>query len=777
MRPLDDGRHELEEDVVLTLVAGPGYTLGYPATASVLVSSDDLHTITVQAIDPYAVEDIGDTLTFVVTRSDDPVDQVTVYLDWGGTARPGRDYWSAPNYVTFMEGVSSVAVEVTALDDQYDDPDESVVLTLIPDPWVPAPTYLIGANATAQGTILTDPGDTVAHVTVEVTDPDASEADPNDTIILTFHRTGSTAQDLWVRYVVTGTAVLVEDYEPFWPIPGQGQAVKIPAGSATATVSIRAVNDLIDEPGETVTVTFIDCDVFDYDYAWVRTGFPVPPGSSATGVIHSDADPYPIIVIAATDPDAVDLSLDPGLFTVSREGGDWSQPLTVTFDRSGTLDFSLHRLLDANGNPISSFWPFSVTIPAGLGSTTITLDAFGDIPDEADHKTAILTLTGAPGYQVSADQGVAVVQVENPILKIDPVSTGTFLGATSPINSIPNPAAIVIERKPSDANVATLRITHANFAVELDDPRVTWEVVSLAGAQVQFFQGDNKGSQVKVYGTGNVEGRISIDLKLNGADIGPVVEPDYEAYVVWNRYMPVRINLLSGTTPGVGSSSTPAQAADHLKIANVYLRQIGVTLHPRGGTPTDGAVPAPGLLGFFTVQVPDAFTRRVRFEDFGSLIQVNHLKKVVQVDYVESLKREDALGVAAAFPKNANGEQVSLRYKITVDENAAVHRMGLRPAELPAGPSNWGILVTNSPGNPVTNAQEYGNLLAHELGHVMNLGHRGLESLLELDPIYDGLDRPDENLMQLSEAPPVAEDLDLIQLVGARGSKTLLGQA
>ena len=93
----------------------------------------------------------------------------------------------------------------------------------------------------------------------------------------------------------------------------------------------------------------------------------------------------PVVSIVASDPDAVELGQDPGVFTVTVDRV-LNSDLVVNYTIDGTADNGTDYLDDAN-NPL----PASVTIPAGETSVTITV--VPEIDDEIEgHETVTLTI-------------------------------------------------------------------------------------------------------------------------------------------------------------------------------------------------------------------------------------------------------------------------------------------------------------------------------------------------------------------------------------------------
>lgn len=98
---------------------------------------------------------------------------------------------------------------------------------------------------------------------------DASAAEPNNHGLFTVTRTGSTTADLVVNYLVGGTAGSASDYSAL------SGSVTIPAGSASATVSVNVLDDSLVEQPETVVLTLqpaVDYEVSGSGSATVTIG-------------------------------------------------------------------------------------------------------------------------------------------------------------------------------------------------------------------------------------------------------------------------------------------------------------------------------------------------------------------------------------------------------------------------------------------------------------------------------------------------------------------------
>ena len=112
--------------------------------------------------------------------------------------------------------------------------------------------------------------------------------------------------------------------------------------------------------------------------------------------------------------------------------------------------------------------------------------------------------------------------------------------------------------------------------------------------------------------TGVTEGRILLTAKLKATS---QVLDTYEAVVVKNLTLPFRVQLLhiGDKNPELDGALTRtiAQASANIKVANVYLRQIGVTLVADSDVKTQ---PAAGATALIDPAV------RVKFEPLGTAL-------------------------------------------------------------------------------------------------------------------------------------------------------------
>jgi hypothetical protein len=403
--PKDDAIAEGNESVVATLVAGAGYVVGTPKTATVTIIDDETgakdQTVTVQATVATAPEPGPSPGQLTFTRVGSTANSLVVNYNRSGTATSNTDYTisgSGSNSVTIPAGADHVTVNVTPIDDLVIEGNETATVTLVADV-----AYTIGQAKTATVTIVDD--DTVKPtVTVAASDATASEAG-QATGTFTFTRNGGSLKvALTVNYAMSGTASNHTDYT------GANGSVVIPANSTTATATITPVDDLAVEGNETVVATVSTDSIY-------TVGSP----NAATVTIADNDGTKPTVTVTASDADASEPGTNTGAFTFTRAGGDTSIALTVYFTVSGTAK----QFTDYSG--IGS----SVDIPAGNTSTTVTLTPSDDLIIEGD-ETATLTIDANSLYTVGTQNSATVTIADNDSTKPTVKVSATDATASEP---------------------------------------------------------------------------------------------------------------------------------------------------------------------------------------------------------------------------------------------------------------------------------------------------------------------------------------------------------
>ena len=276
-----------------------------------------------------------------------------------------QDYRTSNQTVTFTPGDVAETFEVSTCADDVPEPAETFTVTLTG----PVGVEVSATAGTATGTI-NDNDTPPVQAQLGAAAYSAVEGSPIGFVV---ELDAASTVDVVVDYATVGvTAVEPEDF-----LAPSGQ-VTIPAGDTRATVGVLTVQDRVDEPPETLTLTLTGV-----------SGGILGARTAADGTIIDD-DPPPVAsiapVVVAVDEDA-------------------ATPLTPPMDLNGdgTLETEIHngsRLRFSVGldRPSAS----TVTVAAGTADATAAgtgaCPAFsGDNTGSEDYRTVSRTVTFTPG--------------------------------------------------------------------------------------------------------------------------------------------------------------------------------------------------------------------------------------------------------------------------------------------------------------------------------------------------------------------------------------------
>lgn len=343
--PVNDAVSESLETLRLQTSTNAAYLVD-PAATSITINlvDDDAQTVNVTATDATAAEvDLtvvgaqANTGTFLVTRSGDISQPLTVYYSTAGTyntgvpALHGVDYEALPGVLIIPAGQSSASVTILPRFDGIGEGNELVVFELGAGP----SNYVVGANALATVTI-TDSATDLPVVEVEAT-VSAVEGSTNGTFRLSAR--GSGTGNLVVNFNIGGTATRVSDFTittsstlTFDTATGNGTATLTLANGVATTkdITITQVNDADAELLETVVFTITSAATYQT----------FAPTASASMWLRDDDQPTVFVdTQVGTSGTAYTVTegtvSTPTKFWISRTGTTTSA-LTVNYTLGGT---------------------------------------------------------------------------------------------------------------------------------------------------------------------------------------------------------------------------------------------------------------------------------------------------------------------------------------------------------------------------------------------------------------------------------------------------------
>lgn len=337
-----------------------------------------LPVLTITTPDDAAAEAVSPNIgTVRISRSGSTAAalSVQVFNASTGTATRTADYTLSPTPTAITggsgasefiipAGATSLDITITPVDDTQQEGVEYAVLDFANT----SGGYTISGPSTGVVTI-TDNESSLPVVKLSAIDLDAAEAG-TDSATLKLERTGSTAANLVVNITYTGTATQGSDFTA-------STSVTIPSGSSTVNVPITPINDVIQEGTETIIATLASNASYQRDTL-----------SSNQTLVLMDNDTSTVSIVA-NDASASENGPDTGTFTITRTGGDQTQPLTVDYSVSGRAVMGADYLrLDGRA-----------VIPAGADSCEIVIQPVNDTVSEGT-QDVICQLRSSTSYYV-----------------------------------------------------------------------------------------------------------------------------------------------------------------------------------------------------------------------------------------------------------------------------------------------------------------------------------------------------------------------------------------
>ncbi len=368
---VDDATDEPNGVVTVTVAAGTGYTVGTSASATVTVNDDDLPVVTIARGASQVTE--GTAASFTVTRAGLTTAALSVSLTLADAA--GSDFVASrdegADTVTIAAGQASVAYRVATVDDNVDEPNGVVTVTL-----TAGTGYTVGAQGSASvtvndddvpGVLINGSGSDISasvgenggsstytvqlatqpshNVTLTVSSATANAATVNKaggsaggTQTLTFTPSGAGAWNVAQTITVTG-------YDNSRDDANNQRSSVITHTAASSDAGYDGIS------GPRVTVTVTDDDT------------PELTVSAQNGMVGVNESAAATIVVTSSIP--VDGSIDHGQPTVSAGGSVSASATTI----AGGRVVNSYTVTATDNNQDEPDWSITTGIGAGSGYT------------------------------------------------------------------------------------------------------------------------------------------------------------------------------------------------------------------------------------------------------------------------------------------------------------------------------------------------------------------------------------------------------------------------
>ena len=381
----NDDRDEADGSATATVQAGTGYRVGTPSFGTVAIADNDdppLPAVTIKRSGGLLFGSLRHTITeggsrsFTVSADPAPSSPITVKLSLTETGDFGA---SGPATVT-LSGANATYT-VTTTDDNVDEPDGSVTVTV-----QPGQGYTVGSLSAASVNVVDDddPPQTLPEVSI------SAGADVTEGTAASFTLSASPAPTSAMAVDVDIAAA------GSYGVTTGVRAVTVPT-SGSVSFTVPTTGDSVDEADGSVTAT-------------VQTGTGYTVDSSA-----GDA------TVAVADNDVPEVSISAG--TDVTEGTAASFTLSASPVPHAALSVSLD--VTAAGSFGAATGVRSITVPTS-GSVSFTVGTSDDQVDEADGSVTV-TVQSGQGYTVDssaddatvavADDDVTVTAAQHPLVK------------------------------------------------------------------------------------------------------------------------------------------------------------------------------------------------------------------------------------------------------------------------------------------------------------------------------------------------------------------------
>ena len=436
--PIDDVIDEADETFTITGPASvDGLTVQPSGGVTLTIVDDDAPPTVSLTLTPSAISEDGgsSTVTAALNTPTSAAISVVVSASPGAGATESNYALSFNTTLTIAAGstTSTGTVTIQAVDDAIDAPSRSVIVA------GQASSSIAVVQPESQLLTITDDDDPPTQATLELSFTEVNEAGGATLVTVTADQLGSAsseATELTIS-VDPGTA----SSNDFTAVPDFTLTIAPAQTSGTATFRMIPVNDAMDEPDETVTVS--------------GTGLPTVVSATLT-IVDDDATPIPTLTLTPDSiienggvsavravlnhPSSEDTTIAISAAAVAPATSsdftlDSNNILSIPANATvGTNEVSITAVDDAVSGPAKEI-TISGTATNSLGIASVDDQTLTITDDEAESTGLTLTLSGATNNAVDEAVGTANLTVTATLngspLAADSVVTLSTTGVTA----------------------------------------------------------------------------------------------------------------------------------------------------------------------------------------------------------------------------------------------------------------------------------------------------------------------------------------------------------
>jgi hypothetical protein len=399
---IDDAVFEGDETVIMDIIAVTNGTESGTQQKTVTITENDAGPNVTLTTGAATIAETGGTTAVTATLSAASPVSTVVTFTLSGTATVTTDY-TLTTSITIPAGSTSGSATLSAVSDVLDEDNETVIIDIN-----------TVTNGTENGT---------QQKTVSITDDDATPSVTLSTGVITIAEpTGSTSvtaalsavsgRAVTVNLSHSGTATTTTDYT-------LATTITIPAGSSSASITLAAVDDVVDEPAETVIIDI-------------------------TSVTNGTENGTQQKIVTITDDDEPLVTLTTNTTTISENAG--SANVIINLSSVHTEDVYVDLALSGTATVDEDFTLVtSVVVPAGSTYAIVPITGILDILTEGNETVKVDIASVDYGYEDGEQQlNYTITDVVVPTVHLT-TNSATILENGGTANVIVNLSGVYVQ--------------------------------------------------------------------------------------------------------------------------------------------------------------------------------------------------------------------------------------------------------------------------------------------------------------------------------------------